>query len=97
VPPKVTPPSLVVSVLVLVAAEHFLNPFRHGVDGATNFVFHGPLHRIPRQLRQTFSIAGFFEVEPVDGFCEPEICVDGGDDNRASMVSSSMPTMDTLT
>jgi len=30
---------LVVSVFVLVAAEDFLNPFHHGVDGACGFRF----------------------------------------------------------
>jgi hypothetical protein len=35
--------TLVVSVFVLVATEHFPNTFRHGVDGACGFPFRSPL------------------------------------------------------
>jgi hypothetical protein len=64
-------------VFVLVAAEHFLNPFHHGVDGARGFPFGGTLRHVPEQLGKPFgSVLG--QVKPVHSFGETQVGVDTG-------------------
>jgi len=60
---------LVVSGFVLVAADHFLNTFDYGVDGACGFSFRSPLGSVPDQLGKLFRPC-LGQVKPVHGLGE---------------------------